>query len=136
MDNSWVFDLETHIFSIVQKKVGDKLKSKYPNIRFTTTSNPKGVTVKYPTVYIHELPGTEKARTLDGEDISGILYSMQVEVSTDKSAKEAKAVLKEVALVYKNMGFEIKSPEESNGDEYYRCVMRVRRTLGNIDALH
>lgn len=137
MDNSWVFDLETHIFSIVQKKVGDKLKSKYPNIRFTTTSNPKGVTVKYPTVYIHELPGAEKARTLEGEDISGILYSMQVEVSTDKSAKEAKAVLKEVALVYKNMGFEINSfPEESNGDEYYRCVMRVRRTLGNIDALH
>ena len=137
MDNSWVFDLETHIFSIVQKKVGDKLKSKYPNIRFTTTSNPKDVTVKYPTVYIHELPGAEKARTLDGEDISGILYSMQVEVSTDKSAKEAKAVLKEVALVYKNMGFEINSfPKESDGDEYYRCVMRVRRTLGNIDALH
>ena len=80
MDNSWVFDLETHIFSIVQKKVGDKLKSKYPNIRFTTTSKPKGVTVKYPTVYIRELPGAEKARTLDGEDISGILYSMQVDV--------------------------------------------------------
>lgn len=135
MDNSWVFDLETHIFSIVQKKVGDKLKSKYPNIRFTTTSNPKCVTVKYPTVYIHELPGVEKARTFEGEDISGILYSMQVEVSTDKSAKEAKAVLKEVALVYKNMGFET-FPEESDGDEYYRCVMRVRRTLGNIDALH
>ena len=76
MDNSWVFDLETHIFSIAQKKVGDKLKSKYPNIRFTTTSKPKGVTVKYPTVYIRELPGAEKARTLDGEDISGILYSM------------------------------------------------------------
>ena len=95
------------------------------------------MTVKYTTVYIRELPGAEKARTLDGEDISGILYSMQVEVSTDKSAKEAKAVLKEVALVYKNMGFEINSfPGESDGDEYYRCVMRVRRTLGNIDALH
>ena len=63
MDNSWVFDLETRIFSIVSVKVSRKLKEKYPNIFFTLTSSPKDVITKFPTVYIHEMPGSEAGIT-------------------------------------------------------------------------
>ena len=69
MDNSWVFDLETRIFSIVSVKVSRKLKEKYPNIFFTTTSNPKDIITKFPAVYIHEMPGSESGITKERDKI-------------------------------------------------------------------
>ena len=136
MDNSWVFDLETRIFSIVSVKVSRKLKEKYPNIFFTTTSSPKDIITKFPTVYIHEMPGTEYGITKERDKINGISYAMQIEVTTNVSQKEAKTVLKEVAFAFKEMGFEINSfPEASNGTSYYRSIMRVKRNIGSKDVL-
>ena len=38
--------------------------------------------------------------------------------------------------VAKSMGFEIQTfPESSNGDNYYRSVMRVRKMIGRSDTL-
>ena len=79
MDNSWVFDLETNLFSIVKNKVLNKLNKKFPTIHFTLTDEPKDATTKYPTVYMHEMSGSEKARTTEGHTINGIQYSMQIE---------------------------------------------------------
>lgn len=136
MDNSWVFDLETKIFSIVKIKTENKLKKKYPNIFFTTTSNPKDVITKFPTVYIHELPGTEIGITKERGKVNGISYAMQIEVTTNKSQKEAKNVLREVASAFKELGFEINSfPEMNNGENYYRSIMRVKRSIGANDVL-
>lgn len=136
MDNSWVFDLETRIFSIVRSKVNRKLKEKYPNIFFTTTSSSKDIITKFPTVYIHEMPGTEIGITKEKDKIDGISYAMQIEVTTNVSQKEAKTVLKEVAFVFKEMGFEINTfPEANNGTSYYRSNMRVKRNIGANDVL-
>lgn len=135
MDNSWVFDLETKIYSVIKVRTEKLLKEKYPNIYFTTTNNPKDATTHYPTVYIHELEGSEKGRTNE-YDINGITYAMQVEVITNTSQKEAKTVINEIAKQFKAMGFEIKSfPVIDNGDTYYRCVMRVSKVIGSDDIL-
>lgn len=136
MDNSWAFDLETKIFSLIKYKTESRLKTTYPNIFFTTTNNPKDVETHYPTVYIHELTGSEYGRNAEGDEINAILYSSQIEVTTNKSQKEAKNVLKEVAIAFKELGFEIQAfPEVSNTDSNYRSVMRVRKMIGNKDTL-
>lgn len=135
MDNSWVFDLETKIYSVIKVRTEKLLKSKYPNIYFTTTNNPKDATTHYPTVYIHELVGSEKGRTNE-YDLNGITYAMQIEVITNTSQKDAKTVINEIAKLFKAMGFEIKSfPVIDNGDTYYRSVMRVSKVIGSDDIL-
>lgn len=135
MDNSWVFDLETKVFSIIKTRSLKNLKSKYPNIHFTTTNNPKDATTHYPTVYIHEMASTEQGRTTEYE-IGGITYTMQVEVITNVSQKDAKTVINEIAELFKAMGFEIRAfPEISNGETYYKSVMRVRKVIGANDIL-
>lgn len=135
VENEWAFDLETSFFSVIKAKLNEKLKTKYPNIYFTTTDSPKDAENHYPTVYVHELPGLEKGRTTEQQEISGIEYGMQIEVTTNKSQKEARTVMKEVASIFKSMGFEINNfPEFSNKDSVYRNVMRVKRVLGNEDT--
>ena len=62
MDNSWVFDLETNLFSIVKNKVLNKLNKKFPTIHFTLTDEPKDATTKYPTVYMHEIRKSKNYR--------------------------------------------------------------------------
>lgn len=62
MDNSWVFDLETKLLSLIKVKTESILKKKYPDIFYTNTDSPKDVINHFPTVYVHELPGVEKAK--------------------------------------------------------------------------
>lgn len=136
MNSSWVFDLESMIFSKVKNYADKELKSKYPSITFTTTDKPVDSSTSYPTVYIQELSGSERGRDLEGTSVNGLYYSMQVEVITNKSQKEAKAVMAVLAEAYKAMRFEIVStPSFNNGANYYRCVMRVNRIIGKEDIL-
>lgn len=134
--NSWVFDIETSIFSRIKHEGEKRLKGEYPNIHFTTSDKPTDTTVKYPTVYLHELPFTELGSDLEGNAINGVLYSMQVDVYTNTSQKDAKKVMAEIALLFKQLRFEItSSPENLNTNTVYRQVMRVRRHIGANDVI-
>lgn len=136
MDNSWVFDLETKLLSLIKVKTESTLKKKYPDIFYTITDNPKDVSTHFPTVYVHELSGSEKAKTTEGNSIESVFYSLQVEVTSQKSQKETKYVLSRIAEVLKDSGFSISSfPEASNGKTYYRSIMRASRLIGRIDTL-
>lgn len=137
MDNSWAFGLENRVYTLIKTRAEKKLKDRYPNIFFTQTDLPKDATVKYPTVYLRELGGSpEQGRTLEGNDINGIIFSMQSDVTTNKSKKEARAVNVEIALLFKDLGFEIITfPEPSTVGNNYVSSIRVRRKFGNIDTL-
>lgn len=136
MDNSWVFDLETKLLSMIKVKTESTLKKKYPDIFYTNTDSPKDVSTHFPTVYVHELPGVEKAKTTEGNSIESVFYSLQVEVTSQKSQKETKYVLSRIAEVLKDSGFSISSfPEASNGKTYYRSIMRASRLIGRTETL-
>lgn len=136
MDNSWVFDLETKLLSMIKVKTESTLKKKYPDIFYTITDSPKDVSTHFPTVYVHELSGSEKAKTTEGNSIESVFYSLQVEVTSQKSQKETKYVLSRIAEVLKDSGFSIfPFPEASNGKTYYRSIMRASRLIGRIDTL-
>lgn len=136
MDNSWVFDLETKLLSLIKVKTESTLKKKYPDIFYTITDSPKDVSTHFPTVYVHELSVSEKAKTTEGNSIESVLYSLQVEVTSQKSQKETKYVLSRIAEVLKDLGFSISPfPEASNGKTYYRSIMRASRLIGRTETL-
>lgn len=136
MDNSWVFDLETKLLSLIKVKTESTLKKKYPDIFYTITDSPKDVSTHFPTVYVHELSVSEKAKTTEGNSIESVFYSLQVEVTSQKSQKETKYVLSRIAEVLKDSGFFISPfPEASNGKTYYRSIMRASRLIGRTETL-
>ncbi len=137
MDNHWAFDLENDIYTTIKTRALKKLKDRYPNIFFTQTDLPKDATIKYPTVYLRELGGSpEQGRTMDGKDINAVWFTMQSDVTTNKSKKEARAVNEEIALLFKDIGFAIVAfPESSTVGNNYVSNLRVRRMFGNSDTM-
>lgn len=133
-DNDWVFQLEQKIFTKIKTRASKKLKSNFPNAYFTidnkSTANPK-----FPTIWIHELPGSELGADLEGKSINGILETIQVDVSSNTNQSDTKYVMSIVANEFKQLSFRvIAMPEfESTGD-VYRSTARFRRAFGANDT--
>lgn len=132
-DNFWVFDLEDKIFTVVKTKCKKALIDDFPKITFTTSDLNENTTV-LPCVYIHELQGKEIGNDLENQTINAVMETLQVEVFTNTSKDDAKYIISVVAEVFKEMRFSIVGmPIFDNQDTKYRCVMRVRRVVGNND---
>ena len=56
MDNSWVFDLETKLLSLIKVKTESILKKKYPDIFYTNTDSPKDVVLISPRYMFTNCP--------------------------------------------------------------------------------
>lgn len=129
-DNSWVFGIESTIFTIVEKRISEKLSDDYPDL-YITNSDKNTDDPVFPTIYLHELPGSEQGNDLEGKDINAVMETFQVEVTSARSQQEAKKVLAEVLVVFKEMRFQITAmPEFKSGDETYRSIARCRRLIG------
>lgn len=131
----WTNDIESIIYTRIKIALNEKLKTKYNDLSFTNTDivpqNPK-----FPTVYIHELNGYEKANDLENEEIHAVESSFQIEVTDNVSQARAKEVMNEVVKVMKKMKFSgTNMPEFQNIDGYFRNVFRCRRTIGKDDVL-
>ena len=131
----WTTDIESIVYSRIKIALTNELKTKYKDLSFTNSDavikNPK-----FPTVYVHELNGYEKARDLENQDIYAVESSFQIEVTDNISQSRAKEVMNEVVKVVKQMRFSgVNMPEFQNIDGYFRCVFRCRRTIGKDDIL-
>ncbi len=133
--NQWAYDLGKKVFSIVKSRSEEILKEKYPNIYVTDIEKNISKAV-FPTVYIHELPGVEKATDLEGIYINAVQETFQVDVITNTSQSDAGRVMAIVTDEFKRLCFRITAMQEfkSTGDTY-RSTMRVRRTISATDIL-
>lgn len=130
-----MLDIETIVHSRIKAILTSKLKTKYPNISFTTSDKVKDKP-KFPNVYTHMLGSQEEGGDLEGSSINGVLASFQIEVTDNESQTRAKAVMDEVVGVMKSMRFSVVAmPEFQNTDTSYRSVSRFRRIIGNLDML-
>lgn len=129
---NWVIDLDNIIFTRIDTKLQKALLKKYPDLYITNSDLNTGV-AKFPTVYIHIMPGIEQGQDLDGRTINAILYSIQLEV-TSTNQTHTKEVMAELINVMKEMRFDvIAMPEFRNQNTLYRQVCRVRRVIGADD---
>lgn len=133
--NQWAYDLGKKIFSIVKSRSEEILKEKYPNIYVTDIEKNISKAV-FPTVYIHELPGVEKAPDLEGIYINAVQETFQVDVITNTSQSDAGRVMAIVTDEFKRLCFRITAmPEFKSTGDTYRRTMRVRRTISATDIL-
>lgn len=133
--NQWAYDLEKKIFSIVKSRTYENLKTKYPNIYITDIKKNTSKAV-FPTVYIHELPGVEKASDLEGFSINAVQETFQIDVITNTSQNDADKVMAIVADEFKRLCFKVTAMPEFDGTgETYRSTMRVRRIISANDIL-
>lgn len=141
IDNLWVFDNETRIISNLNSFAIPVLKQNFTNMKFQ-----KGITITnlksrlagtiFPTIYVHEMSGTEKGQTIDGQAINAVTATYQVDVIVNTQQSDAKKILAIVASVFKRMRFEaISMPEFDSEEKIYRSTARFRRLIAANDRL-
>lgn len=141
IDNLWVFDNETRIISNLNSFAIPVLKQNFTNMKFQ-----KGITITnlksrlagaiFPTIYVHEMSGTEKGQTIDGQAINAVTATYQVDVIVNTQQSDAKKILAIVANVFKRMRFEVISmPELDSEEKIYRSTARFRRLIAANDRL-
>lgn len=131
----WTSNLESQIFSIVKYKSQAEIKEKYPNA-FFTTSDEIITTPKFPTIYIHELNGSETGQTTEGTEIDAVDYSMQIEVSMNTKKSDVKAIMDILLEQFKSLSFSVVSiPPITSASGVFRGICRVRRTIGGEDMI-
>lgn len=127
--------LESQVITRIKTQFSQKMKDRYPNLKFTNSDRADTVP-KFPTVYIHEMPGMETGEDLQGDTINAVWSSFQIEVTTNTKMNDAKEVMNEVVRIMKTMRFQvIATPEFQNTDSTYRRVARFRRMIADGDIL-
>ena len=137
MDNSWVFDTQTNVYSRLKGYCEAKLKTKYPEITVTMDSHIP-TTPKFPNIYLHFLTPIEMGQDLVSQDVNAIYLTAQIEVTvTDAQGMiVANEVSKVVTDCMKEMRFDATLPEFVDTDTEYRTVSRFARVIGQADTLY
>ena len=131
----WTSDIASMVFTRIKVEATKKLKSKYPNINFTTSGQVR-TDPTFPNVYVKRLQGSERGRTLDGQTVNATLSSFQIEVADNVSDSRAQEVADVVYAIMKKMKYEaIGEPCPDNIDGVHRNVARYRRIIGYNDIL-
>ena len=141
IDNLWVFDNETRIISNLNSFAIPVLKQNFTNMKFQ-----EGITITnlksrltgtiFPTIYVHEMSGTEKGKTIYGQTINAVTSTYQVDVIVNTQQSDAKKILAIVASVFKRMRFEVISmPEFDSEEKIYRSTARFSRLIAANDRL-
>lgn len=139
-EDNWAFEIESEIFTTVKAKAMPILQEQFSNTDFSESfTNVKGSLDKavFPTIYIHELPGVQKGKTLDAVGIDAVLESFQVDVITNTSQGDTKKILGIILNVFVMLRFSVTAMPEFNNEseKKFRCTGRVRRLIGASDSL-
>lgn len=131
----WTSDIQYKVLTRVKAEGTKRLKTRYPDINFTTSSKSPS-DPKFPTVYIKSLPGGERGQTLDGKTVNAVIASFQVEVTTSTNDTDAQNVADVVYEIMKSMAFQVMGiPVADNDEKSYRNIARYQRLVGYNDVL-
>lgn len=132
----WFSDITSVVFTRVKAIVNKKLKTKYPDINFTTSSV-ASTDPKFPTVYIKRMQGAERGQDIDGSTVNAMLVTFQVEVTDNVSDTRTQEVADSVCEVFKSMRFQILGePFPDNTQRgVFRNVARYQRVISYDDVL-
>ena len=132
----WFSDITSIVFTRVKAIVNKKLKTKYPDINFTTSSV-ASTDPKFPTVYVKRMQGAERGQDLDGTQVNAMLVTFQVEVTDNVSDTRTQEVADSVCEVFKSMRFQILGePFPDNTQRgVFRNVARYQRVISYDDVL-
>lgn len=129
-----LMSIENIVFTRIKALFSEKLKEKYTNLYFTTSSKAQ-TEPSFPTIYVHELGSVEQGQDLDNTSINAILSTFQVEVFDNQNQTRATEVMTEVVRIMKGMRFSVNVMPYFDDTDIYRKVARFRRIIGDGDTL-
>lgn len=130
-----MLDIQNIVYSRIKNKTYTGLKTKFPNINFTTSDRGQVLT-KFPTVYVHESASAERGQDLEGDTINAVMSVIQIEVYDNESMANTKYVMDDIVAVMKSMRYSVSQmPEYQNDNNVYRRVARFSRLIGSGDTL-
>lgn len=132
----WTSDITSVVFTRIKAIGMKKLKTKYPEISFTTSSA-SSTDPKFPTVYIKRMQGSERGQDLEGTSVNATLCSFQIEVTDNVSDTRTQEVADVIYSIMKSMRFQaLGEPFPDNTQKgIYRNVARYQRLIGYGDIL-
>lgn len=136
----WSMMIQSSVFTRIKNEVPKSIKVGTSTIKLSSknfsTVGSSDTPAVFPFVFVQELPAVERGQTIDGQSINGGLFTFQIDVTDNVSQARARAVMKEVFRVMKEMRFEfISMPSFEYSDENHRMTMRCRRIIGALDKL-
>lgn len=141
VDNTWAYEIETKVLGLINSYAIPRLKKLdiFKTTRFTnavTNEESRLSGTIFPTIYVHELAGTEQGKDLERQSINAVLETFQIDCITNTKQSDAKQIMRVVSDVMKELRFEIVSmPEFKSQDKVYRSTARFRRVIGRNDRI-
>lgn len=135
MAETWYSQLESTIFTIIQYNLKVKPEAKYPGLKCTTALRTE-VPSEFPTLYLHELSPLERGQDMENDIINSILYTVEIQVFSNKSETEVKNIMSTVIAEMKKLRFSVLLfPDAITNNKVSSAVARFRRTISKDDAL-
>lgn len=133
IDNSWVFSIESKIYTIVKTRLDKALSATYPDL-FITQQQKLNDEPHFPTIYIQMLNSPEMGADIEGSSVNAMMVTFETHVTVNKSQglsgcrKVAGAVLDN----FKKLRFNVTNRGEITREtsDNYIIVSRFRRVIG------
>lgn len=135
--NRWASDLLPIVFTRLKKGLSKEFKTNYglTDKSFSTVSNSTSQPT-FPFVYVKSIVPKEVMQTISNDVISGINFTIQIDVTTNTSQEDADNIAYELLQIMKQMKFNISSlPTFDNQNNEYRSTARYTRLIGASDTL-
>lgn len=142
VDNTWVIDLPTQIYTLVKTKSQAKFnkspKASVLKDTFWTLDGVINAKPVFPTIYL-AFDCVEVGNDLHNKDINAVICTVQVDISVSKEQglTTARYVSGIVMNEFKQLGFNISEAPNLNDStiDIKRMVFRASRVIGQADII-
>lgn len=133
IDNSWVFSIESKIYTIVKTRLEKALSTAYPDL-FITQQQKLNDEPHFPTIYIQMLNSPEMGADLEGSNVNAMMVTLETHVTVNKSQglSGCRRVAGAVLDNFKKLRFNVTNRGEITREtsDNYIIISRFRRVIG------
>lgn len=132
----WAKNVFTSVYSRVSANGRIRLRSKYPQVVFTSNT-PKTKITSFPTIIISAMDSMDTGKTFEGKQVNATYSNIQIEVITNTSQEDADYVADVCYDLISDLSYSAstKPMPASTQDSEYRNIARYRRVVGSDDIL-
>lgn len=135
---AWVEERSSDIYTLVKTRAKRNLITEFPNVKFTTNEATGANSTQYPTIYIHTIEGSERAETLENNNVNAFQFFFEINVtcSKEQGRESTKRVMAEVLDQFKKLRFSVRTNALYISDTSIDTgISRVSRTFGENDDI-
>lgn len=134
MEDKWFLNILPFIFTQVDYMLTKRDDAPYPKLNCTSKS--QNTITQFPTLYLHELQPIEAGNDLVNDGVNAVISTMEVQVWSNVSETECKAILADAVLEMKRFGYSVTMfPDVRTNNKISWGAARFRRTIGAGDTI-